>query len=384
MAFHKQRIEQVFSVCLELMETGQGNVDSLLKHYPDQADRLRPGLEAAFWLIERRCVFDPRPGYVPVSRRRMVFRIRQEKVAVVAHSRQAGRGSFWATGATRLLFQLALLVIAVVSLTIGGSGFAFATRAALPGDSLYGMKLTAEKAELAAARDTETAAQLQIKYARQRMVEIQTLILEGSYGYVPETVDRFESHVQLAVQAVNAVAQVKTSQAKMLANSLQATLSSQLHTLLLLAEVVPLKTGQEIERTRQVSEQGVFGVQALLEDTSAYTTPAASPTPSVEETPVGAGEWIVLPPVQETSAPEATATPTGTPTATFTATATVKPALSLKLTPTQTTRPKPRPKSTQSEPAQAPSNTPAPQPVPSKTFELTQAPPTKGTAYPAP
>ncbi|MCK4975741.1 MAG: hypothetical protein KAS36_02275 [Anaerolineales bacterium] len=65
----------ILQSCLDLIQGGQDRLEPILSSYPEGADELRPLLTAALWLWSNRSAFDPRPGFISNSRRRLVASI---------------------------------------------------------------------------------------------------------------------------------------------------------------------------------------------------------------------------------------------------------------------------------------------------------------------
>jgi len=69
----------ILQLCLEVIESGQETVDSLLSRYPELWDTLRRPLEAAAWLYNHTHLLNPRPGFVDASRQRLVYHLYYER-----------------------------------------------------------------------------------------------------------------------------------------------------------------------------------------------------------------------------------------------------------------------------------------------------------------
>src|SRR5512147_1308267 len=78
MRLKREKVELVLESCLEMIHSGQETIDSVLTQYPNLADVLRPELEMALWLGEKRKVLDPRTGFVYASRGRLIAQVQQE------------------------------------------------------------------------------------------------------------------------------------------------------------------------------------------------------------------------------------------------------------------------------------------------------------------
>jgi len=75
----QDELARILQLCLEVIESGQETVDSLLSRYPELWDTLRPPLEAASWLYNHTYLMNPRPGFVDASRQRLVYHLYYER-----------------------------------------------------------------------------------------------------------------------------------------------------------------------------------------------------------------------------------------------------------------------------------------------------------------
>ena len=75
----QDELARILQLCLEVIESGQETVDSLLSRYPELWDTLRPPLEAAAWLYNHTHLLNPRPGFVDASRQRLVYHLYHER-----------------------------------------------------------------------------------------------------------------------------------------------------------------------------------------------------------------------------------------------------------------------------------------------------------------
>lgn len=95
----------------------------------------------------------------------------------------------------RPLFHAPSFALAIVIVILGSSGgIAFASQTALPGTTLYGVKLKTEQARITFTRDDKKKAELHITFASRRMHEIEELINNeiGDNTIVTETVAHYE------------------------------------------------------------------------------------------------------------------------------------------------------------------------------------------------
>ena len=374
MTINQGSIEQILENCLELIVTENASIDSVLSHYPEVASILQPELEAAVWLLQKARTLDPRPGFLSASRRRVEAKIRREGALRKVGGRPVWKGffaSFWKKD-----FALQFLVVAFIicGLFAGLSGIALASQSALPGDMLYQVKGGLENSALALAFDSAGDARLHIQFAQRRLFEIQSLILEGRYAHIHETVVEYEVQVKSAIQQLEKLAVHESEKASSLATFLQETLKSQYNQISLLAGLVPEETRGEIEHVLLVSIAGVDSVRTLIitpsesflspTDPTATLTPTALPTltPSIVSVPSSTAQ-ATLTPTFQVVLPGETGLPAGTPTATPTRT---PPAAD---TPTQVKTPRPTQPPPEASPTwtQPPPPTRTPQPPPTET-----------------
>ena len=331
----QDKVELVLESCLEMIHSGQETIDSVLTLYPNLADVLRPELETALWLGEKRKVLDPRTGFVYASRGRLIAQVQQENGFEKALPR------FWLLGLTgqfwpkKLMLQIALAMVLIIALVIGTSGIALASQSAIPGAPLYPIKIALENAELAITSGSMGDARLHIEFAQRRLSEVQSLVLEGKYEYISQTVTDFEHQVGEAVRYLKAAAGRDSFLAKTLATSLQETLSGQAKLVAILAGIAPPDAKIEMERALHISQSGIVEMQGLvirIENTSTPTTAAsATLTPTFNPTYTSTPEQGIYiqntPTYVVTSSSTVTESPTdaSTPTIGFTPTATETP-----------------------------------------------------------
>lgn len=109
-----------------------------------------------------------------VFRRTLESRVRADMRMYAAQASLAGAPR---THILRSLFHAPSFALAIVILiTSSSGGIAYASQNALPGETLYPVKLTTEKARLTFARNESKKAELHIAFASRRMHEIEELI----------------------------------------------------------------------------------------------------------------------------------------------------------------------------------------------------------------
>jgi len=298
-------LEIILQDCLAKIRSGEETLDSALAHYPQNAADLRPLLEAALWIQSRQDALQPRPGFVSSSRRRLVEQIQHEQFTEPA----SGNISWWENiiktlsagfQQKRLATQLvtALVLVLALLLTAGGTGIARASQDALPGDLLYGIKRTIEKAELALTPDEAGKAEVYINNARNRLEEVQSLLEENRTEHIGETVSLFEDQVYHAVSIMVSVRDQDNVKAKVLAGELNSILQEESVALRNLAASTPPEVNKEIDRLLSVSD----GMIVLIGDRIPLVAATATITPTSTSTP---GIAAVVPSV---TAPQPSAT----------------------------------------------------------------------------
>lgn len=85
--------------------------------------------------------------------------------------REPGRGLFRTSGSSRRIRTRGAIVAGVVAGAMAVSGISAASENASPGDALYGVKRSTERAQLAMAGSDVTRGQLSLDFARTRLAE---------------------------------------------------------------------------------------------------------------------------------------------------------------------------------------------------------------------
>lgn len=362
---NQDEFDIILQSCLELIESGQETIDSVLSRYPDLAEELRPELEMAFWIQSKTESLEPRPGFVSSSRRRLLERIQQESQQTKARDPLFTWMS-WLKSAPVTIAVIAVLIVSLISVS---GGAVLAAQGSLPGDNLYPLKISLEKAALAVTVNQTQNAQLSVQFTERRSAEIYQMVSEGRYDHINDSVANFETQVNSTIQTLDVVANNNDQQAQELASSLKIILTNQNEFLSKLIITAPGTAKPALAKAIRVTENGVTAADVLIKTPpppapeEATFTPLApwSPTPSL--TPLPTNTWA--PPWTPTSAPtEAplptrTKSPTDTPYPTLPATKTPEPAN----TPTST----PKPTRTEPPPTDTPTPTETPTPTPTET-----------------
>ncbi len=155
--------------CLALLQLGE-NLESCLRKYPAEADRLRPLLTAA---IQAGSLADDSIPQEVFRRNRAKFLNQAAEIREEQRFRhQKGAFSFQRV----LRFGFALLLAVVILVGAGGTGLVNASSTSLPGDRLYGVKLTWENIRLRLANSEQERVSLEDGFEQERLAEVGGLL----------------------------------------------------------------------------------------------------------------------------------------------------------------------------------------------------------------
>jgi hypothetical protein len=365
MQTNREESEKILQSCLDLILTGQETLDSVLARYPEQADMLRPQLESLLWLRNINQELDPRPGFVAASRRRLVAKIQQERVAERVEDLAPKSGFFSLFLSRRFATPLIVALVLLISFYVASNGLNLASQNAIPGDRLYAVKIIFEKAALAVSRDHASDAELRVEFTHRRSEEIYRLVAEGRYEFIPETVKSFENEVGQTIISLNQVASQNDDQARQIAGELEDYLNHQRAILAGLIQNAPVNAGPAIAAAIQASVKGSRDARGVGSGSPPDPTSTLIPPPRPTEPPAP------TPTPRPTSTRPPVWTPTSAPTETPEPTNTRPPTH----TPWPTSTPSPEPTDT---PRPAPTDTPAP------TNTATETPTPTSTETPTP
>jgi hypothetical protein len=373
----QDELSKILDSCLELIASGSATVDTVIDQYPEYSSQLRPPLEAAIWLQSRKEVFNPRPGFVKLSQRRLVNRFREQGNQASASETFSRIPAFFQERRIAVQYS-ALLTLTAVLLFVGYRSTDFLVQRSIPGDPLYKAKITQEELRVTLASNQEDQTRLRIEFAQRRVIEMQELVLVGRTDMVDDTLKNFEFQLDLAASGILTVAKTDQGKAAQLSSLFEQTLKVPVNNFVGIIDSNPeLASGGFMEKFIALAAEPFEErpIEFLL--TAEAATPTATTTPTFTSTP--------------TSTYTATATFTSTATVFIepTATATLKPTQPHTATPTPTTKPVTRtePTATAISPptsAPPPTNPPPPTLAPKPTDEPTPEPAPEKTKRPKP
>lgn len=257
MSIDRRKKDALLEECLELLEQEGESLDSVVGRFPEQAQELKAGLQAALWLREQSILLEARPGWLAASQQRLVAHIQSKGL----ESRLWRWKKTLAWGRLAVQFILAVLLFGTGFLT--ANGLVHASHTWLPGDWTYPIKIGQEQLELFFAATPARRASLHIEFAQRRIMEAQALVFEGRYAQIPATVDGFEKQVGQAVWELQLTADQNSEQARRLAGGMRQMLSSQISLIGLLADIPPQPTQAEFRQLLQISENGLAALKDL-------------------------------------------------------------------------------------------------------------------------
>ncbi|MGE5464415.1 MAG: DUF5667 domain-containing protein, partial [Syntrophothermus sp.] len=157
----------VLEICLQEMDNG-ADVDTVLFHYPEYADELRPILEAS---LQAKRVASPAPS--PEGIRRGRAKVLQQASRMREAKAQPSR-RVWSVPLRRALVSLAVIAV----LFMGSTGLVHASSTTLPGDQLYPVKRTWEDMLVLFTFNTQARAALEVEHENERLNELNELFAE--------------------------------------------------------------------------------------------------------------------------------------------------------------------------------------------------------------
>jgi hypothetical protein len=375
---NQDELSKILDSCLDQIASGSETVDTVVERYPKYRDQLKPALEAAAWLQNRSEVFNPRPGFVQLSHRRLVNRFKANKDR---SGSDAGGTLGWIPAffqERRLVMQYsALVTLTAVLLFVGFQSTSFLVQRSIPGDPLYETKLVQEELQVTLTSSEEGQTRLRIEFAQRRVVEMQELVLAGRDNLFDEALANFEFQVAKAASGIMDVAKEDESSAAELTTVFEETLSVPVRNLVGILDTTPVFASAIFIDTLQSLTAGIFDGSefvpvAVLATTTPTSTFTATLTPTMTFTVTFTPTFTatILPTTAPTDAVESVPTdpPTNTPNPTVPPLPTETPKPKDNPTPTATLQPTsaPTPTNPPTE-TQAPDPTVPPEPTPERT-----------------
>ncbi len=191
---HSSELTDALDRCLTELQRGELSPDEVLQQFPSLAAQLRPLLITAATARAEGAPSGPSAAYRAQSKAMLMQRLR-------VRSKQSDRRP-----ARRPLFQrlrpaFALGAVLVALMLFGTSvGIAYASDAALPGDSLYGVKLGMEQLVLTISPSAGGDTQLLLRIADRRVDELNGLLEAGRSDQLGYAIAGYRDAVNQAIQ----------------------------------------------------------------------------------------------------------------------------------------------------------------------------------------
>lgn len=192
-------IADILAEDLEAIERGEISLEEALVRHPENRDEVASLLRLAA-AIQKLDSITPRPGFRYTARARLL-----REISARQQSPRGGRlKRVFQFSFPRLILKpaLSLAIVIIVLVATLSAGTAYAAQGALPGDSLYPVKITLEDAQLALAGE-DTQASLYLQFADERLQEINSLVARGRYEDLSRAATRFEDLMQAGRQSID-------------------------------------------------------------------------------------------------------------------------------------------------------------------------------------
>lgn len=350
MADKQGRFDRILEICLQRLQSGEATLETILVEYPDQADELRPMLEAVDWLLDKRLSLAPRPEFISASRSDLVAKLRQEQTAAAEPAAESSQPGFlermrqWLVFVRqpfnrRVVLQFVTVIVLLLGMVTGGVTTAYASQEALPGEVLYPVKISLEQVALFLSLDESNDIYLHMHYAWLRTNEMQDLVTLNRYFYLRDTLANYQYHVSGSIQLVRVVAENNLAEARVIAPDVHRMVLEQPAILKSLAQSIPEQIFSGMVAAVQVSEGWVQEMESIVEELEVEPTP----TPGMENplVPSSTSTATFMPQPTLTNVLGALTTPFTPGTSTLTQTPTGTSSLFPLFTLTKTSTPRP-------------------------------------------
>lgn len=274
-------IANILANNLEAIEQGEMTLAECLARYPEHRDELVELLGLAL-AIRDLPLIAPRPGFRYTARSRLL-----RNVAARQQSRQRGRlDRVFPFSFPRLLLKpaVSLAILLVLLVATLSAGTVYAANGALPGDSLYAVKIGVEDARLMFSGEEGDAA-LYLQFADERLQEIDSLAAKGRYQDILMAAQRFEGQLQVASQLISGLPPADTAQLENQAVQLNENLTYTQSVLTVLQPNLPQPAQQGIIRALEASENGQSKLHSMFPDKVPGPPASVSPGPPTEVGP---------------------------------------------------------------------------------------------------
>lgn len=290
-----QRFNKILEDCLTAITEQGKSIEECLQQHPEQRAELEPLLRLTLRLDSARSI-----GASSEFRRAAPARMNNLIAASSRNSEtpsKADHMSDWG-GFFRSLFRgpkLAispvLAIIVVLVLILGsGTGAAFASNNALPGDNLYPVKVWVENTRLGITGSQYSGARMHLDFAGRRVTEMQGLVSQHRTDSMHATVSGYTSHLNDTVASLSKDSSLTPQQKVVVASEIVQNLPAQRSAMGEMDNNLPGDMQQMMEEAQQAALEAQ---QAAIEVMNEWPDlvdlpggiPTMPPTPTLPATP---------------------------------------------------------------------------------------------------
>ncbi len=216
-----QDFTDILADCLEEIKNGRLTIPDCLAAYPEHQAELQTYLQLT-GLIQQAADIRPSPAFRQQARASLLAKLPPHPPAHVTVW-QPLRHS-WQNLMTRRKTQMTwiVLIVSAILLLVGG-GTAYAADNAVPGDVLYGLDRSMESLHLSLATGPESAVNIQLNVAQERLEEAQQLLAAGQPVRAQEALSAYGLAV---TQASKTIANARPDSMEVLTQRLEDKLVS--------------------------------------------------------------------------------------------------------------------------------------------------------------
>ncbi len=185
------KLDWVIDECLSRVQTGDETVQDCVQEHPELKDVLEPLLALAIQVNETLAPEMPDAQFVRNSKLRILNRVKASVASTSSVKPQPRR--VWRIDFRSRRWSTVLAGVVITAMLFGsGIGMKQASASALPGDSLYPVKLAGEEIQLALSFTTDGDMALLYEFADSRLEEAVTLSEEGRFDDLGIALEGFE------------------------------------------------------------------------------------------------------------------------------------------------------------------------------------------------
>ena len=240
---NEKKRARIIGECIEMVQTGRKGRSDCVREYPQLADELHSAFSSQD-VISSISFSEVDPMYQRKRKIRLMQKLPDRENIVTKRVDHRYRLQ---NLKRRIVMTWVVIVTTILSL-ISGTGAVYASNDALPGDTLYSVKMWIENIQLAIApEDVDTG--LHMRFAEHRIEEAVELILEGRFNDLGEAVDGYQKRAELLTQTMERLEVEDSEEAVKLRLELEVKLQEQAR---LLEEFI--EDGEETGHHQQIRE----------------------------------------------------------------------------------------------------------------------------------